>query len=60
MRVTERTTLSNMLVWIATVGIPNLVSMVIAWVATAGAQVLQWPTPMMAAWPLVLISVHRS
>jgi len=60
MRVTERTTLSNIEVWIATVGMPNLVSKVMAWVETAGAQVLQWPTPMIAACPLALISLHSS
>ncbi len=34
----------------------SCVSSVMAWVATAGAQVLQWPTPTMAASPLALIS----
>ena len=51
-RVTDRTTLSNTWVWSATVGTPYWLSSVIAWTATAGAQVLQWPTPMIAAWPL--------
>jgi len=29
-----------------------------AWVVTAGAQLLQWPTPMMAASPFALISLQ--
>jgi hypothetical protein len=54
---TERTTLSNLSVCMATVGTPYFASTVIACAATAGAaQVLQWPTPRMAAWPLALIS----
>ena len=52
----DRTTRSNMSVCSATVGTPYLVSTVIAWVVTAGAQVLQWPTPTMAASPFALIS----
>ena len=52
--VTDCTTLSNLSVWIATVGTPYLVSSVMAWVATPGAQVLQWPTPTIAASPLRL------
>ena len=55
-RATERTTRSNLSVWTATVGTPYFVSIVIACAATAGAQVLQWPTPRMAASPLALIS----
>src|SRR5256886_7370884 len=53
---TERTTLSNLSVCMATVGTPYLASIVIACAATAGAQVLQWPTPTMAACPFALIS----
>jgi hypothetical protein len=53
---TERTTRSNLSVCTATVGTPYLPSTVIACAATAGAQVLQWPTPRMAAWPRALIS----
>jgi hypothetical protein len=48
---TERTTRSNLSVCSATVGTPYFASSVIACAATAGAQVLQWPTPTMAAWP---------
>src|SRR5207244_5009492 len=59
-RATDRTTRSNTLVWIATVGTPYLPSMVIACTATAGAHVLQWPTPTMAASPLDLIFSHVS
>ena len=55
-RATERTTRSKMSVWTATVGTPYLLSMVIPCTATAGAQVLQWPTPMIAASPFALIS----
>ena len=40
----------------ATVGTPYCASIVIACAATAGAQVLQWPTPTIAACPLALIS----
>jgi hypothetical protein len=43
-------------VWTATVGTPYRASIVIACAATAGAQVLQWPTPTMAAWPRARIS----
>ena len=46
---TDRTTRSNLSVWSATVGTPYFPSSVIACAATAGAQVLQWPTPTMAA-----------
>ena len=53
---TERTTRSNLSVCMATVGTPYFASTVIACAATAGAQVLQWPTPRMAACPLALIS----
>ncbi len=53
---TERTTRSNLSVCTATVGTPYFASIVIACAATAGAQVLQWPTPTMAAWPFALIS----
>ena len=53
---TERTTRSNLSVWTATVGTPYFYSIVIACAATAGAQVLQWPTPTTAACPLALIS----
>ena len=60
MRVTDCTTLTNLSVWTATVGTPYCVSSVIAWVDTAGAQVLQWPTPMMAACPCRVISFHSS
>src|SRR5258705_13124734 len=42
----------------ATVGTPYWASIVIACAATAGAQVLQWPTPTIAACPLALISSH--
>ena len=59
-RATDRTTRSKMSVWTATVGTPYLLSMVIACTATAGAQVLQWPTPTMAASPLALISSQVS
>ena len=55
MRVTDCTAFSKTLVWIATVGTPYLLSRAIACTATAGAQVLQWPTPMMAPSPLALI-----
>ena len=55
---TERTTLSNLSVCTATVGTPYFASIVIACAATAGAQVLQWPTPRIAAWPRALISSH--
>ena len=55
---TERTTRSNLSVCIATVGTPYCASIVIACAATAGAQVLQWPTPTIAACPLALISAH--
>ena len=55
-RATELTTLSNLSVCSATVGTPYLVSSVIAWVATAGEQLLQWPTPTIAASPRALIS----
>ena len=48
-RATERTARSNGVVWMATVGTPYLLSMVIACTATAGAHVLQWPTPTIAA-----------
>ena len=54
--VTDCTTRSNLSVCSATVGTPYLVSSVMAWVATAGEQLLQWPTPTMAASPLALIS----
>ena len=53
---TERTTRSNLSVCTATVGTPYLASIVIACAATAGAQVLQWPTPTIAAWPRSRIS----
>ena len=53
---TDRTTRSNMSVCSATVGTPYWASIVIACAATAGAQVLQWPTPTMAASPAALIS----
>jgi len=43
-------------VWMATVGTPYWASIVIACAATAGTQVLQWPTPTIAACPLALIS----
>src|SRR5207253_7305007 len=52
------TTFTNLSVWMATVGTPYWVSSVIACVDVAGAQVLQWPTPMMAACPCSRISVH--
>jgi hypothetical protein len=55
---TERTTRSNLSVCMATVGTPYRASSVIACAATAGAQVLQWPTPTIAAWPFALISSH--
>src|SRR5260370_33023535 len=55
-RATERTTLSNLSVCMATTGTPYVASTVIACAATAGAQVLQWPTPRIAAWPFALIS----
>src|SRR2546427_8462871 len=55
---TERTTRSNLSVCTATVGTPYVASIVIACAATAGAHVLQWPTPTTAAWPCVLISSH--
>ncbi len=50
-RATDRTTFSKTWVWKATVGTPYLLSRVIACTATAGAQVLQWPTPTSAASP---------
>src|SRR5215472_14213482 len=53
---TCRTTVSNLSVCMATVGTPYVASTVIAGAATAGAQVLQWPTPRMAASPRDLIS----
>ena len=53
---TARTTRSNLSVCRATVGTPYVASIVIACAATAGAQVLQWPTPTMAACPRALIS----
>ena len=53
---TDRTTRSNLSVCMATVGTPYCASIVIACAATAGAQVLQWPTPTIAACPLALIS----
>ena len=55
-RATDRTTFSKMSVCSATVGTPYLLSSVIACTATAGAQVLQWPTPTIAACPFSLIS----
>jgi hypothetical protein len=55
---TEWTTRSNVSVCMAMVGTPYLVSSVMACAATAGAQVLQWPTPRMAACPLARISSH--
>jgi hypothetical protein len=58
MRITDCTTFTNLSVWMATVGTPYCVSSVIAWVEVAGAQVLQWPTPMIAAWPFSRISLH--
>jgi hypothetical protein len=57
-RATERTARSKMSVWTATVGTPYWLSIVIPCTATAGAQVLQWPTPMIAASPFSLISCH--
>src|SRR2546428_1496109 len=53
---TDRTTRSNLSVWTATVGTPYWASIVIACAATAGAQVLQCPTPTIAACPLARIS----
>jgi hypothetical protein len=44
----------------ATVGTPYSWSIFIPCAATAGAQVLQWPTPMIAASPLALISSQVS
>src|SRR5215472_10233032 len=55
---TERATRSNLSVCIATVGTPYCASIVIACAATAGAQVLQWPTPTIAACPFARISSH--
>src|SRR6266508_619648 len=55
---TDRTTRSNLSVCMATTGTPYVASIVIACAATAGAQVLQWPTPRIAACPLALISSH--
>src|SRR2546423_13810603 len=55
---TDSTTLSNLSVCMATTGTPYFASSVIACAATAGAQVLQWPTPMMAACARALISSH--
>ena len=60
MRLTERVIAMNRSVCRATVGTPYVVSSVIACVVTAGEQVLQWPTPMMAAWPCVRISFQSS
>ena len=51
-RATDRTARSKTFVWTATVGTPYWLSMVIACTATAGAHVLQWPTPTMAASPV--------
>ena len=55
---TDRTTRSNLSVCMATVGTPYVASIVIACAATAGAHVLQWPTPTIAACPLARISSH--
>src|SRR5438270_13971701 len=54
-RATERPARSNTLVWIATVGTPYLLSIAIACTATAGAHVLQWPTPTIAACAVALM-----
>ena len=42
---------SNALVWMEAVGTPYSVSRMKHWPATAGAQVLQWPTATTAASP---------
>ena len=47
---------SKISVWTEAVGTPYSVSMVMHWSATAGAHVLQWPTPMTAASPFSRIS----
>ena len=51
------TSSTNLWVIKGAVGMPNL-STVIQWPATAGAHVLQWPTPPIIAWPFALISSH--
>ena len=60
MRTTDRVTVTNIEVCRQTVGTPYFRSIDIPCAATAGAQVLQWPTPMIAASPFSLISCQVS
>ena len=55
-RQAVRTRDSKMSVCTEAVGTPYSVSIMLHWSATAGAQVLQWPTATTAASPLAWIS----